>query len=125
MTVSVRTRRDVVIVDAERFLAAARAAYLTVHQDADETEAAEAVADVHDAAHALIECNGHLVAEGTAPEVGLGAPLPGERVPDRPDGLSPAGWLRAVVVDEQPLQDYGCLVPTDPFALPHDGRHGS
>jgi hypothetical protein len=35
--------------------------------------------------------------------------MPGSRVTDHPHGLSPAGWIREVVLDEaQPLQDYGC-----------------
>jgi pimeloyl-ACP methyl ester carboxylesterase len=46
-------------------------------------------------------------------------PLPGQRVLDRPDGLSPAGEITQVSLEEpQPLQDYGCFLPDDPFALP-------
>ncbi|WP_404867919.1 hypothetical protein ACI1MP_05825 [Kitasatospora griseola] len=40
---------------------------------------------------------------------------------DRPDGLSPAGELKSIVLnDPQPLQDYGCFIPWgyDPFAVP-------
>jgi hypothetical protein len=51
--------------------------------------------------------------------IGAGGPLPGVRVDDRSDGLSPAGWLQQVVLTEpRPLQDYGCFLPADPFALP-------
>lgn len=42
--------------------------------------------------------------------------LPGARVTDRADGLSPAGLIQEVVLDEpMPLQDYGCFLPEDPF----------
>jgi hypothetical protein len=33
-------------------------------------------------------------------------------VTDRPDGLSPAGGMSLIVLNEpQPLQDYGCSLP--------------
>jgi hypothetical protein len=39
-------------------------------------------------------------------------------VADRADGLSPAGVLRHIVVDDPcTLRDYGCSPPDDPFAL--------
>lgn len=61
----------------------------------------------------------HIGAAMRDPEGGVGAPPPGVRVTDRPDGLSPAGWLQQIVLDEpQPLQDYGCFLPDDPFGLP-------
>ena len=51
--------------------------------------------------------------------VSVGLCLAGMRVSDRRDGLSPAGWLQQVVLDDpQPLQDYGCSLPADPFAMP-------
>ncbi|GIF74551.1 hypothetical protein [Asanoa siamensis] len=108
MTISIRSRRDVVVVDPDRFLAAAR-------------QAAPDVSDVYDAVHALLDRDGDLAADVRDSEViGVGGPLPGIRVTDRPDGLSPAGRLRQVVVDDdaRPLQDYGCFLPDDPFALP-------
>lgn len=113
MTVSVRMRRDVVITDPERFLAAARAAYRDLNPGCGEAEAAEAVADVTDALLALIEhtwpdSGSSLWPDWQRPEVGRGAPLPGERSTGRPDGLSPAGWMLKVVTEPQPLQDYGC-----------------
>lgn len=131
MMISVRMRRDLVIVDVDRFLIAARAAYRDLNPDVSEAEAAEAVTDVVDAAFALLDRAGHQLAEvsesaariwptpGGPPEVGCGAPLPGDRVTDRSDGLSPAGWVQQVVFTEpQPLQDYGCFLPDDPFAVP-------
>jgi hypothetical protein len=63
----------------------------------------------------------HCLYADVAVSVGRGAPLPGSRVTDHPHGLSPAGWIREVVLGErQPLQDYGCFLPDDPFALPAD-----
>lgn len=117
MTISVRTRRDVVVVDPDRFLAAARSAYRELNPDLTDAEVAEAVADVTDAAFALIDRHGDLV---TDPDRAGDPPLPGTRLPDRPDGLSPAGRIREVVLDEPPLQDYGCFLPDDVFTRPPD-----
>ncbi|MEU6235113.1 hypothetical protein [Kitasatospora sp. NPDC047058] len=116
MTISVRTRQDVVIVDPERFLASARRAYREAFPEITEERAAEDIRDVYDAAWALIDRFGQLVADAPAT-----AGLPGQRVLDRPDGLSPAGERRQIVLnDPRPLQDYGCFVPEgyDPFAVP-------
>ena len=121
MTISVRTRRDVVVVDPQRFVAAARQALRDLDPDLTEAEAAEAVVDVYDAVHALLDRDGQLAADAAdprEPHVGRGAPLPGTRVTDRADGLSPAGLIQEVVLDEpMPLQDYGCFQPEDPFAV--------
>lgn len=83
-------------------------------------EATEAVADVYDAVHALLNRDGDLASDaGSADMVGVGGPLPGVRTGDRPDGLSPAGRVQHIVLsDPQPLRDYGCFLPEDPFALP-------
>ena len=124
MTISVRTRRDVVIVDPDKFLTAARRALCDLDPDLTEAQAADALTDVTDAVHALLDRDGQLAMDHTGaatrdPEVGRGAPLPGIRFSDRPDGLSPAGWMQQIVLDDpQPLQDYGCFLPEDPFALP-------
>ncbi|MCI4066167.1 hypothetical protein MRQ36_27910 [Micromonospora sp. R77] len=120
MTISIRTRRDVVVVHPERFLAAARQALRDRDPDLTDAEVADMVADVHDAVHALLDRDGTLAADAIAGEaIGVGGPLPGTRVIDRSDGLSPAGWLQQVVLDDpQPLQDYGCFLPADPFAVP-------
>ncbi|MEV4358759.1 hypothetical protein [Nonomuraea sp. NPDC049625] len=119
MTISVRTRRDVVIVDPERFLAAARAAYRDLCPEAGEDDAAENVRDVYDAVHVLLDRFGQLAADAPETSLGRGGLRPGRRVPDRPDGLSPAGELQRIVLeDPMPLQDYGCFLPEDPFALP-------
>jgi hypothetical protein len=125
MTISVRSRRDVVVVDPERFVAAARQALRDLDPALSEAEAAAAVTDVCDAVHALLDRDGQLAADAFARreiEVGRGAPLPGVRVTDRTDGLSPAGWAQQIVLDEpMPLQDYGCFLPEDPFAVPPRG----
>lgn len=135
MTISVRIRRDLVIVDPDRFLAAAREAYRDLNPECSQTDAANAVTNVADAMFALLDRAASFPAGTGAPatppiwpdprrpECGPGAPAPGVRVTDRADGLSPAGWLQHVVLGEaQPLQDYGCFAPADPFALPSD-RH--
>lgn len=118
MTISIRTRRDVVIVDPERFLASARQAYRELnHLTAD--AAVEEISDVNDAVHVLLDRFGRLAADASVTLGGPGAPRPGERVRDRPDGLSPAGELQCIVLNgPRPLQDYGCFLPEDPFALP-------
>ncbi|MGO1054860.1 hypothetical protein [Crossiella sp. CA198] len=125
MTISIRSRRDVVIMDPERFLAAARQACRELHPEATEAQLDAATTDVYDAVQLLLDRHSQLIpvedGAGSTPEIGRGAPLPGIRIKDRPDGLSPAGWMQAVVVEESmPLQDYGCFLPADPFALPKD-----
>ncbi len=121
MTISVRTRQDIVIVDPARFMAAARAAYRDLHPDISQEAAAESVADVYDAVGTLLDRFGRLTADAQEMPIGRGGLLPGQRVPDRPDGLSPAGVLQQIVLnDPMPLQDYGCFLPEDPFALPSD-----
>jgi hypothetical protein len=120
--ISVRTRRDVVVTDPERFLAAARRALRDNDPAITEDGAARMITDVYDAVHALLDRDGQLAADARGIEVGRGAPLPGTRVADRPDGLSPAGWLQQIVLNEpRPLQDYGCFLPEDAFTIPVDG----
>ena len=118
MTISVRTRRDVVVVDPERFLAAARQAVRESNPEYTEAEVHAAIADVYDAVYALMDRGGNLAADAMPDEtIGHGGRLPGERILDRPDGLSPAGWVQEVLVDESmPLQDCGCFLPENFFA---------
>jgi hypothetical protein len=110
MTISIRTRQDI------------------------EEAAAEAVVSVYDAVHALLDRYGELASDH--PDVAAGATpirhmhggvglMPGERVGNRPDGLSPAGSVTQIVLGEpRPLQDYGCFLPgdLDLFADPADGH---
>jgi hypothetical protein len=134
MTISIRSRQDVVVVDPQRFLAAARRAYREMDADVTEEAAAEAVVSVYDAVHALLDRYGELASDD--PEVATGATavrhmhggvglMPGERVRNRPDGLSPAGSVTQIVLGEpRPLQDYGCFLPDDLdlFAVRADRR---
>jgi hypothetical protein len=122
MTISIRTRRDVVIVDPVRFLASAREAFRELNQLSADA-AVEEISDVYDAVHALLDRFGRLAADAPATLIGRGGPLPGEHVSDRSDGLSPAGELQHIVLDDpRPLQDYGCFLPEDPYALPPGTR---
>ncbi|MDH6707778.1 hypothetical protein P3T27_004515 [Kitasatospora sp. MAA19] len=121
MTISLRIRRDVVVVDPERFLAAARAAFRELNPEATEEETARHVPDTTEAVFALLDRFGGLAPD--LPDAGAGrcGPIPGRRVLDRSDGLSPAGEILQVVLDEpQPLQDVALLLTAegwDPFAL--------
>ncbi|GAA5200486.1 hypothetical protein GCM10023322_78480 [Rugosimonospora acidiphila] len=110
------------MVDPARFLAAARQALRDRDPLLTDAAAAEAVADVYDAVHTLLDRDGALAADALADEVlGPGGRLPGARIEDRADGLSPAGFLQEIVLDEvRPLQDYGCFLPEDPFAVLRD-----
>ncbi|MEU8510141.1 hypothetical protein AB0C76_00950 [Kitasatospora sp. NPDC048722] len=122
MTISVRTRRDVVVVDPERFLAAARAAFRELYPGTSEEDALRHVRDVTVAAGVLLDRDGVLAPGLRDAGAGRCGPLPGRRVLDRPDGLSPAGEILRIVVDDpQPLQDIALLQLTecrDLFALP-------
>ncbi|HJP74351.1 MAG TPA: hypothetical protein VJ914_08785 [Pseudonocardiaceae bacterium] len=116
VTISIRVRRDLVVVDPERFLAAAQAACRELNPDVTEAGARDAVANAYDAVYALIDRDwpvaGSIWPELGRVEVGRGAPLPGVRVADRPDGLSPAGILVELKLNEpRRLQDYGCSLP--------------
>jgi hypothetical protein len=123
MVISVVTREDAVVMDPDRFIAAARRAYLADKPDLTEDDALAYVADVYDAVFALLDRYGSLAsadpevaAGGTTRERmsgGLGH-LPGDRVIGRADGLSPAGSMREIRLDRHPpLQDYGCFLPGD------------
>ncbi|GAB1824170.1 hypothetical protein HerbRD11066_73340 [Herbidospora sp. RD11066] len=106
MTISVRTRRDVVVVDPERFMAAARAAFRELHPDNDDEDAH--LADLYDVVGTMLDRFGKLAGDAAEP------PRPGQRVVDRDDGLSPAGEVHRIVLDERmPLSDYGCWMPDD------------
>ncbi|MCY1143999.1 hypothetical protein OWR29_38900 [Actinoplanes sp. Pm04-4] len=112
-------RQDAIIVDPDRFIAAARRAYLANNPQACAQEARQAVTDVRDAAYALIERYGALTSDH--PDVasdddrprthgGTGL-LPDVLVTDRPDGLSPAGSLGVIELDVVSLQSFGCFLP--------------
>src|SRR5689334_11552674 len=63
MVITVLTREDVVVMNPERFLAAARDAYRAEHPDADEVEVTTAIADVTDAVFALLDRYGSVASE--------------------------------------------------------------
>ena len=58
MTISVRSRRDVVVVDPERFLAAARRALQDLDPSLTEAQAAQAITGISDAVFALLDRDG-------------------------------------------------------------------
>jgi hypothetical protein len=63
MTISIRTRRDVVIVDPDRFLVAARQALRDVNPSPTEVQAVNELVDVTDAVYALLDRDGQLAAD--------------------------------------------------------------
>lgn len=85
-----RTRQDVVVVDPDRFLAAAREAFLELYPEIPEADVAEHVRDVPDAVFALLERYGRLAAHSPNPLLERPGPPP----PVRADGLSPAGRVQ-------------------------------
>ena len=123
MVISVVTREDVVVMDPDRFLAAARRAYLADDPELTEEDAATFVADVYDAVSALLDRYGALasvhveVAAGGSTRRSMSGGfgyLPGERVVGRVDGLSPAGSITKILLNRpHALQDYGCFAPGD------------
>ncbi|MBB2940640.1 hypothetical protein FB565_000344 [Actinoplanes lutulentus] len=122
MVISIRSRHDVVIIDPDKFLTAARRAYLAYNPGADESELAVALADPYCAVDALINCYHTLASDDPELAAGSSEPptmhggvglRPGQRVPDRPDGLSPAGMILSIEFGHHtPLQDYGCFLPS-------------
>jgi hypothetical protein len=132
MVISILTRRDAVIMDPARFMVAARRAFQKQNPACTDDEATLHVADVYSAVHALIDQYGSIASEH--PDVAAGATerrhlsggvglLPGDRVHDRPDGLSPAGDVSHVSIDvPRPLQDYGCFLPDDEELFGRPGR---
>src|SRR5215467_1491032 len=98
MRVSVRFRRDFIVVDADRVLAAARRAYLTLHTQATPDDAARGVTCAADAVFTLLETDGLL---GDAVDARLAARAD--------DGLQVAGWVAEFVGPEMnPLVAGGC-----------------
>jgi hypothetical protein len=71
MTISIRTRQDVVVVDPQQFLAAARRAYRELDPDITDEAAAEAVVSVYDAVHTLLDRYGELASDH--PDIAAGA----------------------------------------------------
>jgi hypothetical protein len=110
MNISLRYRRDFHVADAERLLAAARAAYRELHPDSMPNAAEEHVTCASDAIFTILEHAGLL----------------GDRIDDRlatraSEGLELGGWQARIIIDEpEPLHPdprRSCLRP-DVFALP-------
>jgi hypothetical protein len=102
MVITVRTRHDVVIVDPDRFLAAARHAYPADNPGTIDDDLEGALQDPYYAVDALMDR--YYILGSDHPEVAAGSSKPatmhgglglrpGRRIPDRPDGLSPAGTI--------------------------------
>src|SRR5690348_1489501 len=63
MIISVLTRRDVVVMDPDRFMAAARRAFQAENPEIAEADIAAHVADVYDAVNALMDRYGSIASE--------------------------------------------------------------
>jgi hypothetical protein len=111
MHIAVRLRRDFVVSDAARLLAAARAAYLELNPGATQNNAAEVVTSAAGAIFTLLEHDGLL---GHTADRALAA--------HSGHGLEPGGWRAQVTVDEPHHLPPGpdCFTHGDVFALPTD-----
>ncbi|WP_155388316.1 hypothetical protein [Catellatospora paridis] len=109
MNISVRLRRDFVVTDAARLLAAARRVYLELNPTATTEDAEAAVVDAADAVFTILEGDGLI---GDALDAKLAA--------READGLGLAGWRAQLIANEpDPLRPGGdCLRGDDVFALP-------
>lgn len=110
MLISVRVRHDFVVANSERFMLAARRAYIEMTPGATEEDAAEMVTDAADAMFALIE------------RAGMTGPGLDHFLASAADGLTIGGQIAQVTMDQdQPLPDDGCQFGVDVgdvFALP-------
>lgn len=110
MRIAVRLRRDFVVTDAERLLAAARRAYVRLAPGATEQDAAQEVTSAADAVFTLLEQAGLV---GGAADAALAA--------CEDEGLAVGGWRAQVTFgDPHPLPPGpDCLIgDRDVFALP-------
>ena len=110
MLISVRLRRDFVVADADRFMQAARRAYVEITPGTTEAEATEMVTCAADAMFAFIERAG-MIGQGLDDRLELAA-----------DGLTIGGQVAQVTMDQdQPLPAGRCWFGSnveDVFALP-------
>jgi hypothetical protein len=110
MRIAVRFRRDFVVTDADRFLAAARRAFVELNPGATDDDAAAVVKCAADAVFTVLERDGLL---GHAVDEKLAARAS--------DGLDRHGSIEQVTFnDPQQLPVGGCFfgVHDDVFALP-------
>jgi hypothetical protein len=114
MRIAVRFRRDFVVTDAERLLAAARGAFIELNPGATDDDAVAAVTCAADAVYTVLERDG-LFGDGADDALTLRAS----------DGLVCGGSIAQVTFDDpQPLPVGGCFfgVQGDVFALPPGSR---
>ena len=112
MRIAVRIRRDFVVTDAERFLAAARRAYAQANPPATDADAAAMVTGAADAVFAFLERAGM-----------IGAELDQRLALAEPDGLALGGHRAQVTFDEPwPLPAGPDCVERDVFSLPAPGE---
>jgi hypothetical protein len=109
MHIAIRIRRDFIITDAQRFLAAARAAYLELNPGASGTEAEDIVSSASDAIFTILEQAGI-----------LGARADTTLARRAVDGIAPQGQRAQVTINEDRRLPFGpdCFAPADVFALP-------
>jgi hypothetical protein len=108
MHIVVRLRRDFTVTDAEKLLAAARAAYTRSNPGTGPQDAAAAVTSAADAVFTILESEGL-----------LGPPAEPWPAAAR-DGLQPGGWRAQVTLNEAHRLSPGpvCFDHGDVFALP-------
>lgn len=112
MRVAVRLRRDFIVTDGERLLAAGRRVYMRRNPTAAEDEVAEAVTCAADLIYVLLE-NAGLI--GDAADAALAA--------YESDGLAPGGWRGQLTIDDPwPLEAGPDCVERDVFKLPSAGH---
>jgi hypothetical protein len=112
MRIAVRIRRDFVVTDVERFLAAARRAYVQVTPSATDADAAAMVTGAADAVFAFLEQAGM-----------IGADLDARLASAESDGLALGGQRAQVTLDDPwPLPVGPDCVERDVFALPAPGE---
>lgn len=112
MRVAVRLRRDFVVTDAGRLLAAGRQAYVRLNAGASEQDAAQAVTCAADVVFTLLEAAGL-----------IGSPADAALAAYEFDGLTLGGQRAQVTFDDPwPLPVGPDCVERDVFALPPASR---
>jgi hypothetical protein len=112
MRVAVRMRRDFVVTDAGRLLAAGRRAYARLNPEASEQDAVEAVTGAADVVFTLLEAAGLAGSAADAAVAGY-----------EPDGLTLGGQRTQVTFDDPwPLPVGPDCTVRDVFALPPANR---
>lgn len=110
MHIAIRIRRDFMITDAQRVLAAARTAYRELNPGSSQAEAADCVSSAADALFTILERAGI-----------LGPEIDGVLAARLTDGLAPQGQRAQVTINEERRLPAGpdCFAVDDVFALPN------